>query len=208
MVQASRLLGAAETAAPQTDRTAHAHSHGARRLRMDLMTQTVVLAMPTSPGCRSQSHHHASAGALFGAALAWLSVFGVAENRVVAIAARQAIDVFPAEDQVIAFTPYASIHNYELWILPKRHLDNITALSAKERARWAKVMERALKAIGELGLSYNYYFHQVIYDRDQHFYMKITPRRGVWAGVEIGSGIIINPTPPEDAAAFYRKFFR
>ena len=62
-----------------------------------------------------------------------------------------------------------------------------------------------LKKIGILGLPYNYYFHQAIHDKDQHFYMKIIPRGSVWAGVEIGSGIIINPISPEQAAKFYRK---
>lgn len=113
-----------------------------------------------------------------------------------------------ADRHVVAFTPYASMHNYELWILPRRHLDNITALSAAERKSWAVVLKRALTAIAALGLPYNYYFHQVIFDTDQHLYMKITPRGSVWAGVEIGSGLIINPVSPEDAAAYYRKKFR
>ncbi|KPJ86065.1 hypothetical protein AMJ57_00735 [Parcubacteria bacterium SG8_24] len=112
------------------------------------------------------------------------------------------------DDQIVVFTPYASMHNYELWILPRRHLDNITALNGQERKSWAKALKRALRAIGDLGLPYNYYFHQIIYDQDQHLYMKITPRGSVWAGVEIGSGIIINPIPPEKAATYYRRFFR
>ena len=106
--------------------------------------------------------------------------------------------------QVIAFTPYASMHNYELWILPKRHLDNVTLLSAVERLSWAIILKRALKKIVALGLPYNFYFHQVVHDEDQHFYMKITPRGSIWAGVEIGSGLIINPVSPEDAAIYYR----
>lgn len=106
--------------------------------------------------------------------------------------------------QVIAFTPYASMHNYELWILPKRHLDNVTLLNDTERLSWAAILKRALKKIAALGLPYNFYFHQVIHDEDQHLYMKITPRGSIWAGVEIGSGLIINPVAPEDAAMYYR----
>ncbi len=106
---------------------------------------------------------------------------------------------------VIAFTPYASMHNYEVWILPKRHLDNITVLNKQERYSWAKVLKKILKKINDLGLPYNYYFHQTIFDEDQHLYMKITPRGSVWAGVEIGSGIVINPISPEEAARYYRK---
>lgn len=109
-------------------------------------------------------------------------------------------------DYVIAFCPYASIHNYEIWILPLRHLDNITQLTPQERLSWAKILKHILHKIShELHLPYNFYFHQVIFDEDQHLYMKITPRGSAWAGVEIGSGLIINPIPPEEAAKFYHQ---
>lgn len=108
---------------------------------------------------------------------------------------------------MIAFTPYASMHNYEIWIMPKRHIDNVTELQTKERLEFAKILRRVLRSIGELNLPYNFYFHQVKNDEDQHLYMKITPRGSVWAGVEIGSGLIINPVSPEDAAEFYRHEF-
>ncbi len=109
------------------------------------------------------------------------------------------------DNNMIAFCPYASMHNYEIWLVPKRHLDNITMLNQKEKLSFAKFLKQILKKINLLGLPYNYYFHQVINDEDQHLYMKITPRGSVWAGVEIGSGLIINPVPPEEAAKFYRK---
>lgn len=110
------------------------------------------------------------------------------------------------DDFVIAFCPYASLHNYEVWILPIRHFDNITQLTPPERLAWANILKHILHKIShELHLPYNFYFHQVIFDEDQHLYMKITPRGSSWAGVEIGSGLIINPIPPEDAAGFYRK---
>ncbi len=109
------------------------------------------------------------------------------------------------DKNVIAFAPYASMHNYEAWIMPLRHVDNITCLTKNEKDSFAKTLKIILKKINALGLSYNFYFHQVINDEDQHLYMKITPRGSVWAGVEIGSGLVINPVPPEDAAEYYRK---
>lgn len=109
------------------------------------------------------------------------------------------------DKSVIAFTPYASMYNYECWIMPKRHIDNITLLSAQERLSWAKILKRILDKIFMLKLPYNYYFHQVVHDEDQHLYMKIVPRGSVWAGVEIGSGVIINPIAPEEATKYYRK---
>lgn len=109
------------------------------------------------------------------------------------------------DKNVIAFTPYASMFNYEIWIMPKRHIDNITELTSAEKLSWAKILKHSLKKISQLNLPYNYYFHQVINDEDQHLYMKIVPRGSVWAGVEVGSGLIINPIAPEEAAKFYRQ---
>ncbi|MBU1037127.1 galactose-1-phosphate uridylyltransferase [Patescibacteria group bacterium] len=106
---------------------------------------------------------------------------------------------------VVCFTPYASMHNYEVWIMPKRHLDNITLLTDEERHSFAKILKHLLKKINQLGLPYNFYFHQVINDEDQHLYLKIKPRGNIWAGVEIGSGLIINPVLPEEAAKYYKQ---
>ena len=108
------------------------------------------------------------------------------------------------DKNVIAFTPYASMFNYEIWIMPLKHRDNITELTGEERKSFAKILKHILNKIGQLDLPYNFYFHQVINDNDQHLYMKVVPRGSVWAGVEIGSGLIINPIDPKDAAEFYR----
>jgi len=108
------------------------------------------------------------------------------------------------DEHVIAFCPYAAIHNYEIWIVPKRHLDNVTNLNKKEQYSFAKILKHILNKIKKLGLPYNYYFHQVIHDEDQHLYMKVVPRGSAWAGVEIGSGVVINPITPESAAKYYR----
>lgn len=109
------------------------------------------------------------------------------------------------DKNIIAFCPYAPMYNYEVWIMPKRHIDNITQMNQKERISFAKILRYVLKKVDELGLPYNYYFHEIVNDKHQHLYMKITPRGSVWAGVEIGSGVVINPISPEESAEYYRK---
>lgn len=109
------------------------------------------------------------------------------------------------EDKFItAFAPYASQYHYENWIFTKRHLDNITKLNDNEFKSFAKLLKKILIKLSELNLSFNYFLHQTISDTDQHFYLKIQPRDSVWAGVELGSGLVINSVPPEQAARFYR----
>jgi len=106
---------------------------------------------------------------------------------------------------IIAFTPYASEYHYEVWIMTKRHIDNIGELNASELNSFAKSYQHILKKLKSINLSFNAFLHQVISNTDQHFYMKIQPRDSVWAGVELGSGLVINSVSPEDAAAFYQK---
>jgi len=110
------------------------------------------------------------------------------------------------EDKFIAaFAPYASQYHYETWIFTKRHLDNITKLNDSEFNSFAKILKKILVKLSKLNLSFNYFLHQSISDNDQHFYLKIQPRDSVWAGVELGSGLIINSVAPETAAKFFKK---
>ncbi|MEI6597076.1 MAG: galactose-1-phosphate uridylyltransferase [bacterium] len=110
------------------------------------------------------------------------------------------------EDKYIAaFAPYASQYHYESWIFTKRHLDNITKLNDEEFKSFAKLLKKILIKLSELNLSFNYFLHQSISDKEQHFYLKIQPRDSIWAGVELGSGLIINSVAPEEAAEFFRK---
>lgn len=106
---------------------------------------------------------------------------------------------------IAAFAPYASEYHYEAWIFTKRHLDNITKLNGDEFKSFAKALKKILLKLHALGLSFNYFLHQAVSDSDQHFYLKIQPRDSIFAGVELGSGLIINSVPPEEAAKYLRK---
>jgi UDPglucose--hexose-1-phosphate uridylyltransferase len=110
------------------------------------------------------------------------------------------------EDKNIAcFTPYASKYHYEIWMFPKRHLDNITLLNDNELKSFAKALKIITKKLQALNLDYNFFLHNVVSDTKQHFYIKVQPRDSVWAGVELGSGLVINSISPEEAAKYYRE---
>lgn len=108
---------------------------------------------------------------------------------------------------VCALTPYASLYNYEAWIMPWRRVDNVGLLSEGELREMAYYLKTILLKVDEQGLPYNFYLHQVIGDRREHMYLRVSPRRDVWAGVELGSRLVVNTVPPEEAAAFYRPAF-
>lgn len=110
-----------------------------------------------------------------------------------------------ANKEVVAFCPYASEYHYEAWILPRRHVDNITDLTKKETISFAQALKKILVKLFVLNLEYNFFLHQIVHDPAQHFYLKIQPREAVWAGIELGSGIVVNSLSPEKAAKTYRK---
>ena len=65
--------------------------------------------------------------------------------------------------------------------------------------------KRIIRKVNALQISYNFYLHQAITDKEEHFYLRIAPRRDIWAGIELGSRLIINTVSPEDAARYYRS---
>lgn len=108
------------------------------------------------------------------------------------------------DEHISCFTPWASNYNYEVWIFPKRHIDNISLLNKHEIKSLAKILKDILGKLREFNLPYNFYLHQAIRYPHEHLYLRISPRRNVWAGVELGSRLIVNSVPPEVAAKFYR----
>jgi UDPglucose--hexose-1-phosphate uridylyltransferase len=113
-----------------------------------------------------------------------------------------------SDKNIFVFAPYASQYAYEARIYPRRHLDNIADLTNDERKSIASALKKILTAVGSLKVPYNFYMHERTTDTDQHFYIKITPRGAALAGVELGTGLIINPVAPEAAAKYYRKNFK
>lgn len=109
------------------------------------------------------------------------------------------------EDEfVFAVAPYASESPYGAWIIPKRHQRTISSLSQSEKKSIAKVMKIILGKLDEMGVAYNYFVDNAIFDDDFHMHVKIAPRPNVWAGLELGTGVIVNPVSPEITAAVYR----
>ena len=84
-------------------------------------------------------------------------------------------------------------------------MDNLTRLTRAERLAFAKALRVILQKVNRTNLPYNFYLHQTLTEKDEHFYLRIAPRQQTWGGVEVGSRLVINSVAPEDAARFYRK---
>jgi len=108
-------------------------------------------------------------------------------------------------ESFVAFTPYASRFNYEIWVFPKQHIESMASLDHTEIQHFAEIMKQILVKLKEIGCSFNYVVHNAPLDKDMHFHIEIMPRMAKWAGFELGGGVIINAISPETAAKFYRN---
>ncbi len=105
-------------------------------------------------------------------------------------------------EQFVAFTPYASRHEYELWIFPRPHIPSWIQTGVR---KLAPLLKRALRRLRKLNASYNFVLHGNPAGDPFHAHLELFPRTGSWGGFERGTRTMINPVPPERAAAFYRE---
>jgi UDPglucose--hexose-1-phosphate uridylyltransferase len=108
------------------------------------------------------------------------------------------------DNNLIALSPWASQSPYGVWFVPKRHIREITELNLNEKKSLAKALKKVLAKLDDIDVSYNYFIHNAINSEDYHMHLKLSPRPNIWAGLELGTGVIINSIPPEFAAKFYR----
>ncbi len=103
----------------------------------------------------------------------------------------------------VAFTPYASRFNYEIWIFPKRHIVTFVELGNDEINDLADILKKILSKLKSINSPYNFVLH---YSKNPelHAHIEVSPRLSLWAGFEFSTGSIINSVMPEDAASFYR----
>jgi UDPglucose--hexose-1-phosphate uridylyltransferase len=109
------------------------------------------------------------------------------------------------DDASVAFAPYASRSPFEVWIVPRRHEADFGRASATDVAATAESLRQVLSRLSASldGPSYNLVLHtaplreQV--DVTYHWHWEIHPRLREIAGLELGTGLPVNPVSPEDA---------
>ncbi len=114
-------------------------------------------------------------------------------------------------EHFLVLSPFAARFPFETWILPKRHEPHFHRLEKHARRDLADVLGQVLRKIN-IALdepAYNYVIHtapiNVGHEWTFHWHLELMPKLTRVAGFEWGSGFYINPTPPEDAAAYLSK---
>ena len=108
------------------------------------------------------------------------------------------------DENIMALSPYASDAPYGVWLIPKRHMSLFADMTRPEKESLAYALKMVLGMLDEYGLNYNYFIENSVNNEDYHTHIKIAPRPNIWAGLELGTGVVINPITPEFAAKFYR----
>jgi UDPglucose--hexose-1-phosphate uridylyltransferase len=112
----------------------------------------------------------------------------------------------------VAFQPFASAMAFETWIMPREALPCFGDLTDSALDELAPTLRAVLAGLSEaLGdPDYNAVLQSApVGDEHREYFawhLRILPRLAIAAGFELGSGMAVNPTRPEDTAAALRRF--
>lgn len=111
--------------------------------------------------------------------------------------------------EFVLIAPYASERPFELWLVPRAAESHFERTSDDRLAAMGELLATALDRLdrGLGGPAYNFIIQSAPYRVAAPWYrwhVQIAPKLATPAGFEWGSGFSINPTAPEEAAAFLR----
>lgn len=119
--------------------------------------------------------------------------------------------VIGENDHFLGFVPYAAEVPFEIWLVPKAHHSDFGAISSDQKVALANLLHTVLaKVYTKLqNPDYNYAIMSAARfksgEPQLHWYCQIRPKLTTAAGFEMGSGISINPSLPENDAAFLNE---
>jgi len=105
----------------------------------------------------------------------------------------------------VCFAPYASRSPFELWVVPRHHDADFARATDEQLTSAAATLRRVLGMLDVLdGPPYNLVLHTAPLrervDETYHWHWEIHPRLREIAGLELGTGLPVNPVSPEEAA--------
>jgi UDPglucose--hexose-1-phosphate uridylyltransferase len=109
------------------------------------------------------------------------------------------------DGSTIAFAPWASRSPFEVWIVPREHEADFGRADAAAVRATAQALRQVLASLGSSldGPPYNLVLHtaplQERVDATFHWHWEVHPRLREVAGLELGTGLPVNPVSPEAA---------
>jgi UDPglucose--hexose-1-phosphate uridylyltransferase len=104
----------------------------------------------------------------------------------------------------VCFAPYASRSPFELWVVPRHHEADFGRATDAQLTSAAETLRKVLQLLRALdGPPYNLVLHTAPLhervDETYHWHWEIHPRLREIAGLELGTGLPVNPVSPEEA---------
>ena len=108
------------------------------------------------------------------------------------------------DDASVAFAPFASRSPFEVWIVPRRHAADFAGATDADIASTAEAIRQVLGRLACLdGPPHNLVLHAAPLrervDATYHWHWEVHPRLREIAGLELGTGLPVNPVSPEEA---------
>lgn len=118
------------------------------------------------------------------------------------------VRIVKATPEFVALCPFGSRYSFETLIIPRKHISCFTEMGPADDKGLAAVMVDLFSRYEALfaSMPYNMVFHGVPAAIRQkrkwpfHAHIHVYPRLNTEAGLELGTGVYINPSPPEAAA--------
>ena len=111
----------------------------------------------------------------------------------------------------VTFVPFAALSPFHTWIFPKRHCATFGSINEEEITDLASHLKTILRKfyVGLEDPDFNYIIRsenpKECASEYFHWYISIVPRLTQTAGFELGSGMYINASVPEESVDFLRK---
>lgn len=118
---------------------------------------------------------------------------------------KEKVRIVYLDEHIVVISPYATSAPYGVWIMPRKHTRSIDRLNEEQKYSLAKALLLVTGKLNSISLAYNFFIHNSLEVENHHLRIKFSPRLNIWGGLELGSGVIINPVFPEEAARFYRN---
>ncbi len=104
----------------------------------------------------------------------------------------------------VAFAPFASRSAFEIWVVPRHHEADFGQATDAQLTSAAETLQKVLRLLDALdGPAYNLVLHTAPLrervDETYHWHWEIHPRLREIGGLELGTGLPVNPISPEAA---------
>lgn len=124
---------------------------------------------------------------------------------------KEKIRIVSENENFVAISFFAAKFPFETWIFPKKHESQFELTSKGSMADFADTIMDTLQMLDKTldNPPLNFYIHTLptIHEgsASYHWHMEIVPRLSSFGGFELGSDVVINVMPPEEATEYLRK---